>query len=343
MLWILDGLDEVIDADARQTVSGWVRSALDNRLDDWFLVTCRFQGYFRKGVPLGAKFVEFHVRPLDDAQVERFVRSWFDAAYGMLLSPGPAAVERSQADSQSLLDILSRHAYQTGHMRELCTNPLLLTILCIVFHEERKLPTGRAELYAHCVRVLLEYWRQDIYESGADTRLKAYDADAAQSVLARVAWWMHQQQDRTSAPLDELAREAEQGLAQVAASSGLTRDGGAFLQRMRDEAGILAMEGEGRCGFLHLSFQEYLAAEYAACEGLAQQLASNAADSWWREVRAAVVAPVAAVLRGVLPRDAKGRDCRETPRSGRAMPGRSTLLRARSVRGYAQAITISET
>ena len=149
-------------------------------------------------------------------------------------------------------------------MRELCTNPLLLTILCIVFHEERKLPTGRAELYAHCVRVLLEYWRQDIYESGTDTKLKGYDADAAQSVLARVAWWMHQQQDRTAAPVDELAREAERGLTQVAASSGLPRDGRAFLQRMRDEAGILAMEGEGRCGFLHLSFQEYLAAEYAA-------------------------------------------------------------------------------
>ena len=44
------------------------------------------------------------------------------------------------------------------------------------------------------------------------------------------------------------------------------------------------MEGEGRCGFLHLSFQEYLAAEHAAREGLAEQLATKAAESWWREV-----------------------------------------------------------
>ena len=98
--------------------------------------------------------------------------------------------------------ILARPTFQTGHIRELSTNPLLLTILCIVFHEERKLPTGRAELYAHCVRVLLEYWRRDIYTADLGTGLPPYDAEAAQAVLARLAWWMHQEQDRTAAPLD---------------------------------------------------------------------------------------------------------------------------------------------
>jgi formylglycine-generating enzyme required for sulfatase activity len=84
--------------------------------------------------------------------------------------------------------------------------------------------------------------------------------------------------------LDELAEEVAKGLADVAPSSGLGSDGREFLERMRDESGILAMAGEGRCGFLHLSFQEYLAAEYAAREGLAKELASQATESWWREV-----------------------------------------------------------
>lgn len=286
LLWILDGLDEVVDPGARQKVSIWVQRALKNRPADWFLVTCRFQGYFREGVPLGPKFVEFHVRPLDDVQIQRFVRDWFRAAYGKLLGETKPAAERARADTDELLDILARRDYQLGHIRELCTNPLLLTILCIVFHEERKLPTGRAELYAHCVRVLLEYWRRDLYQSDLGTGLQPYDAEAAQAVLARVAWWMHQQQDRTAAAWDELVVEAEKGLAEIAPSSGLGRDGNDFLARMRDETGILAMsaEGEGRCGFLHLSFQEYLAAEHAAREGLARELASQAAESWWREV-----------------------------------------------------------
>ncbi|MCY2977757.1 MAG: SUMF1/EgtB/PvdO family nonheme iron enzyme [Planctomycetota bacterium] len=286
LLWILDGLDEVIDSKAREQVSGWMKRAIEQRAQDRFLVTCRFQGYFRAGVPLGPKFVEFHVRPLTDAQVNQFVREWFAAAYTKLLGPGDRAASRAQVDNDELLRILAQDEYQTGHIRELCTNPLLLTILCIVFHEERKLPTGRAELYSHCVRVLLEYWRGDLYLEEGGTSAKSYDAEAAQSVLAGVAWWMHEQKDRTSAPLVELAEQAALGLAQVAPSSRLGTDGEAFLQRMRDEAGILAMtgEGEGRCGFLHLSFQEYLAAEHAAREGLAKQLASVAAESWWREV-----------------------------------------------------------
>jgi predicted NACHT family NTPase len=248
LVWILDGLDEVVDPAARTEISGWIQRAIRHRGDDWFVVTSRFAGYFCEGVPLGGQFVECHVRPLDDAQIQRFVRDWFGAAYGKLLGHKRQASNRAEDDSQALLGILERQSQHVGHIRELCTNPLLLTILCIVFHEERKLPTGRAELYAHCVRVLLEYWRQDLYESELGTKLEAYDAEAAQAVLARVAWWMHQQQDRTSAPLGELVAEAEGALAQIAPSSGLGRDGQAFLQRMRDEAGILAMESEGRCG-----------------------------------------------------------------------------------------------
>ena len=280
LLWILDGLDEVVDAAARQTVAGWIREAIKDRPHDWFVVTCRFAGYFRDGVPLGAKFAEFHVRPLDDGQIATFIQDWFRAAYRKLYQP------QSQADetSKKLLDILELPQFQAGHIRELATNPLLLTILCIVFHEERQLPTGRAELYSHCIRVLLQRWRREVYELAGEQL--GYDADAAEAVLARVAWWMHQEQDRTTAPLAELAAEAEKGLAVVSASSNLQGDGHAFLSRMRDEAGILAMsgDGDGSCGFLHLSFQEYLAAQFAASEGRAKELALHAPESWWREV-----------------------------------------------------------
>lgn len=285
LLWILDGLDEVIDPAVRERVSRWVQEALTGRTQDWFLVTCRFAGYFREGVPLGPKFVEFHVRPLDDEQVARFVRDWFKAAYEKLLHPSALAEERAD----KLLDVLARSESLTGHIRELSSNPLLLTILCIVFHDEQTLPTNRAELYALCVRVLLQHWRRDVVESELGRSIPPFDAEAAQAVLARLAWWMHGEQDRTAAPLEQLAAEAELGLAEIATGCGLGHNGLAFIQRMKDEAGLLANDNEGCCGFLHLSFQEYLAADYAAREGLSREglvreLASRATESWWREV-----------------------------------------------------------
>ena len=126
----------------RKTVSASVRKAIAGRPDDWFLVTCRFQGYFDEGVPLGPKFVVFHVRPLDDwRELDRFVRDWFHAAYGSCFVRGGAEGEPRPTATNCWRSSRCT-AYQAGHIRELCTNPLLLTILCIVFHEERKLPTG---------------------------------------------------------------------------------------------------------------------------------------------------------------------------------------------------------
>ena len=271
MLWILDGLDEVIDATARQTVSHWIQQAIGDRTDDYFLVTCRFAGYYRKGVPLGAPFAEFHVRPLDDTQIARFVHDWYTAAYDKLLLS-------AQAESRvnSLLEILAKPAWQSGRIRELCTNPMLLTILCIVFHDDQKLPNKRSELYGHCVRVLLEHWRQGVYE--------AFDGKAAELVLSRIAWWMHSQQERTSAPLQELAEQARVGLMRMKKEDGLGKDGLKFLERMKEETGIIASDNDGRSGFLHLSFQEFLAAEFAANHAKASELAPKIADSWWQEV-----------------------------------------------------------
>ena len=278
LLWVLDGLDEVVDPESRQTVSAWIRSALENRPQDWFLVTCRFQGYKREGVPLGPRFLSCEVRSLERGQIEIFVRDWFRLAYEQLY---PGQPEIAEERSAALLHILSQ---PSGKMGELTTSPLLLTILCIVFHEEQKLPTGRADLYGHCVRVLLESWRHDLYKGGKQTGIKAYDAKAATAVLAHVAWWMHGQPNRTEAPIDELVPVAEEALAGVSPESGLGTDGAKFLGRMREEAGILAFVSDGLCGFLHLSFQEYLAAEHALAEGHATFLAQSSEVSWWQEV-----------------------------------------------------------
>ena len=281
LLWVLDGLDEVSDPEARRQVSEWLRNGIKNRPNDWFLVTCRFQGYFRKGVPLGGKFLEFHVRPLNDDQIAQFVADWFRTAYRQLYPQDPKlALERSN----KLMSILARPAHQTRRMRELSTNPLLLTILCIVFHEKQKLPTGREELYRHCVRVLLEDWRHELYDQEEAGGLIPFEAEAAEGVLAEIAWWMHSEPNRTEASWDDLVEQANKPLSEVATSAGLGRSGKQFLERMRDEAGILAMVSDGTCGFLHLSFQEFLAAEYAVEASLAKDLASRVEQSWWQEV-----------------------------------------------------------
>jgi len=280
LLWILDGLDEVIDPEARKTVARWIQEAIQDRTDDYFLVTCRFAGYFREGVILGPRFAEFHVRRLSDSQVAEFVRRWYQAAYPLLRLSPQLADERATG----LLNRLALPEYQAGRMPELRTNPQLLTLLCIVFHDKQQLPDNRAELYAECIMLFLQHWRQEVYDSELTKKRPGFDARAAQSVLAHLAYWMHTEQDRTSAAIGDLAIEATQALQGLQPEAGLGYDGMDFINRMKDETGILASDTEGRCGFLHLSFQEYLAADHAVSQRNATGLAARMLEPWWREV-----------------------------------------------------------
>lgn len=125
-------------------------------------------------------------------QVQTFLERWFAAAHRRVDGPGQVAQQKALADTTTLTKVLETAPYQAPSMRELVTNALLLTILCVVYHDEHNLPTGRAELFQHCVRVLLDVWRRSKYEHSA-APLAPFKSDAAQGVLARLAWWMHQE------------------------------------------------------------------------------------------------------------------------------------------------------
>lgn len=106
------------------------------------------------------------------------------------------------------------------------------------------------------MRVLVEHWRKE----GRDLQeVAGYDPEAAEMVLTNLAWWLHEEEGRTPQTLKELGAAGTKALADLAPGSGLGRHGEAFIRRMRDESGMLAMWSAGQCGFLHLTFQEHLA------------------------------------------------------------------------------------
>jgi len=294
-LWVFDGLDEVVSEAVRIRVCQRLQDFLRHRPQDFVLVTSRYQGYGQK-VDLGPGYIQFHVQPLKPDQVEAFVDKWFSAAYRQLYRDKPKAQKEATADAGNLKRILNQEEYTIGGLRELRTNPLLLTVVCLVYHQEHSLPRGRAALYEKCVTVLLESWRKGLYDR---QRAKTYDPRAAQRVLAQLAWWMHcqgegeagrkdeREEDRRGSPsagIEEMAKAVAKPLAETADGAGLGRDGTRFIERMRDESGILVTAKPGCCSFLHLTFQEYLAATHAVEEGRSRELVERLDKSWWHEV-----------------------------------------------------------
>ena len=286
VLWVFDGLDEVVDETTRVKVCQWIEEMRAHRPGDHVLVTSRYQGYQGR-VNLGPSFCQFQVRPLDAAQVAEFVAHWYHAVFRRLHGAGAEIEARAEAEIKSLLALLAEPEYRIGRLRELPANPLMLTILCVVHHENHNLPRRRADLYARCVRVLVEHWRQELR---AVAGLAPFDPEAAESVLAALAWWLHGEENRVTETLPRLGDEAARALQDLSADSGLGTDGKKFVDRMCDDSGILASFGGGQTGFLHLTFQEYLAGAHAAREGRHLELVARFGNSWWREATLIAVA-----------------------------------------------------
>ncbi|MCH9684984.1 MAG: SUMF1/EgtB/PvdO family nonheme iron enzyme, partial [Deltaproteobacteria bacterium] len=278
LLLLVDGLDEVADETERRIVSRWIGDVLRHSPDSHVLVSCRYAGY-TEDVQLDNQFLEVHLRPLDDEQVTAFVENWYRVveAREAELREETAALGSAEALLQELRSSDFRGEAQ---LYTLGTNPLLLTALCLVHRRQGHLPRGRAALYHECTTVLLESWRERQVPG-----IHVLSAEHSRQVLQPVALWLHGEDERTQASADELRGSVCKGFAAIGAS---TEDPDAFLQRIRDESGLLTGWGPDRYGFMHLGLQEYLAAlELARGLGAAEALARVAeqfGQTWWQEV-----------------------------------------------------------
>jgi formylglycine-generating enzyme required for sulfatase activity len=94
---------------------------------------------------------------------------------------------------------------------------------------------------------------------------------------------MHEQ-DRRELSVAEAAALVGPTLAQVQEVRAVAPTPERFLDLVRDECGVLKSRDLGRIEFVHLSFQEYLAACHVAARGLGRQLADRTGDPRWGEV-----------------------------------------------------------
>lgn len=284
LLLLFDGLDEVADPERRARVSDWIEDVARHRPTCIPVVTCRFAGY-AEAVRLSAEFLELHLRPLTPEQSDTFIRNWYRVVKTSQ-APGPAALDEAAEEAERLIVRLQEPDFRSARMAEMTRNPLLLANLCLV-HYDRKgiLPKGRDELYDECIEVLLELWRRD-------KRLSvSVSAQVGRALLGPVALWLHGQEGRTRASLGELTPVLEAAISR----EKWPGDAAAFLRAVRDESGLLTGWGQDHYGFMHLGFQEYLAAMEIRRRVLADlvagqppaaltELARHYIDSWWQEV-----------------------------------------------------------
>lgn len=287
VLLLLDGLDEVRDPGLRHTVIERVirdcysaQRGAGNKL----VLTSRIVGY-RDIRPQAEGLAECTLVDFEDEEIAVFVEKWTAAVERMAAGDLPLAVRDAEREREELLDATRRNS----GVRSLATNPLLLTILAVMKRQGVALPERRVELYQTYIEALLRSW--NLVRSLAGRSSRDLDLVETLKVLAPLALWMHQISPGVGLVKEwDLHLELERIYREERGSTDPEKETRRFLEDVREHAALLLDRGGRQYGFIHLTFQEYLAAMALAQKGqqeiapVVDELAKHIGEATWHEV-----------------------------------------------------------
>ena len=263
---LLDGLDEMPDQEVRVAVTNWIEQQSSGQAGNLLVLTSRPFGY--RDNPVGGAIV-VEVQAFTEEQISSFIRQWYVAV--SVRSHG-ASNESSRLAARLGADELLARLDETPSLFELTANPLLLTMIANVHQYRGALPGSRAELYEEICDVFLGKRHQ--------ARGVAVDMPSRQrqAVLRNLAYAMTRQ------GISEVtAKDAANCVGPALARVSKRVEPADFLRSVEDSSGLLIEKERGVYAFAHLTFQEYLTADFIRESGRADELVANLDSAWWRE------------------------------------------------------------
>ena len=251
-LVIFDGLDELLDTSRRREVSDRVEQFCSAYPLTRVLVTSRVVGYDQAQLDVD-QFTCYRLGGFGEDEVAEYVRKWFTVQENV----SPAEAEN---ESQAFL-------MESAGAPDLRYNPLMLSLMCILYRGVGSLPRDRAGIYSRCAELLLGKWDE--------SRRIHHELQAGHLVepaIRHLAWWLFNSQDFRGAVTERaLIYEAAKFLygrgfesseeARAAAREFVEFCGGRMW--VLSDAGTTA-DGEKLYAFTHRTFLEYFAAAHLA-------------------------------------------------------------------------------
>jgi hypothetical protein len=268
-LLLLDGLDEVADLRLRDRIFEIFRNAAR----DW---ECRMVVASRPIQTAAIHEMGFQVatvEPFGEQEVRTFIEYWVSALY--VADDTKALNSEGESYRSILIDALCDHP----RIRRLAANPVMLTCLCVVHWNERRLPDGRSRVYSAVLRWLIAQ-RTVLREKEGFTDRFALNA------FARLALAMVDTEKGKKAVFD--LEDAVVAVDLAVHRQFRDLDPEARRQEARRwlafeclGSGVVEELAGRRLRFWHLTFQEFLAAlQLAWCDD-----GENKESSWWPIVR----------------------------------------------------------
>lgn len=237
-LVLLDGLDEVREEDSQRILKE-IRGFSDHFRNNRFVMTCRIAA---KEYTF-EKFSEVEVADFDDEQITTFAKNWFN---------------NKAVKAENFL----KRIEENWRINQLAKNPLLLTLLCLVFEESGHFPANRSLLYEEGIDALLKKWdakrgidRDQVYKKLSVQRKEDLFSKIALNTFERSDFFFKQK------VAEQYILEYVRNLPNASTDpEGLQLDSESVLKSIEAQHGLLVERAKGIYSFSHLTFHEYFTA-----------------------------------------------------------------------------------
>ncbi|HKP52684.1 MAG TPA: effector-associated domain EAD1-containing protein [Chloroflexia bacterium] len=254
---LLDGLDEVPTESGRSLISDLAERFVDEYKNNRYVITSRVRGY-TGGAVLRKGFRRCDIRNFDDDDIREFAQNW------------TSSLHKEGINAQREYETLMKAVLGNERVHMLAINPLLMTVIAIVYNNLKRLPERRVELYDECVKVLLGKRKEN--QGQGITTVEVFDPAAD----AEREWMRYWKRTRLAEiALSIMLQDAEEEITKQRILDILLKPfsdqpdsktwdpqyrAERFLDEQESRSGLLVSRRSRSYRFVHLTFQEYLAA-----------------------------------------------------------------------------------
>jgi len=169
-----DGLDEIFDISDKIATKNDIENFNNSYNDAVVVVTSRIIGYEEARLNEDA-FEELIVLQFNDAQVQEYVKKWYEKEE-----------QNKEIRKREVKGFLERKGQIDN---ELIKNPLLLSLIVIIYRNILKLPESKLEIYQSCTKTLVDKW-----DASKDLQISLDPAVIRnkEKLFADLAYWQYQ-------------------------------------------------------------------------------------------------------------------------------------------------------
>ena len=251
-LLLLDGLDEIISRERQQRITADIEEFIQMYGKNKYIITSRVTGYHHEL----KEFKKLELLEYNDQQIRQFITNWF----------GSTNPEKARLMNKTIME--------NDKIRAIARNPLMITIIAVMYEEERELPQRRTELYSKCAEILLRRW--DV----AHQIKNKYEAKAKEKILRKLALEAYALKKKSFSK-EEVLRIIREYLPEVRISKMEAED---LMDEILKRNGLLKETINDEYCFLNFPFQEYFAALEVRGRRDYETLLQHWYEPWWEEV-----------------------------------------------------------